>query len=34
MVIVGMGSEEVKINLLAGLVKEIDIRGIFRYANE
>ncbi|KAJ8665344.1 hypothetical protein QAD02_007006 [Eretmocerus hayati] len=32
-VIVGMGAKEVKIPLLHALVREIDIRGVFRYVN-
>lgn len=33
-VIVGMGAPEVKIPLINALAREVDIRGIFRYANE
>jgi len=33
-VIVGLGANEVKIPLITGLTREIDIRGIFRYVNE
>lgn len=33
-VIIGMGPPEIKIPLLTGLVREIDIRGIFRYCND
>ncbi|KAK7582753.1 hypothetical protein V9T40_014198 [Parthenolecanium corni] len=34
MVIVGMGESEFKLNLMDSLVREVDIRGIFRYAND
>lgn len=34
MVIIGMGDSEFKLNLMDSLVREVDIRGIFRYANE
>jgi len=33
LVIVGMGKPEVKIPLIDALVREVDIRGIFRYVN-
>ncbi|XP_017795790.1 PREDICTED: sorbitol dehydrogenase-like isoform X2 [Habropoda laboriosa] len=33
-VLVGMGPPEVKIPLITALVKEVDIRGVFRYAND
>lgn len=33
MVIVGCGPTEVKIPLISALVREVDIRGVFRYAN-
>jgi len=33
LVVVGMGKSEVKIPLTDALVREVDIRGIFRYAN-
>ncbi|CAK9804355.1 Sorbitol dehydrogenase [Anthophora plagiata] len=33
-VLVGMGASEVKIPLINALVKEVDIRGVFRYAND
>lgn len=33
-VVVGMGAPEVKIPLVNALVREVDIRGIFRYVNE
>jgi L-iditol 2-dehydrogenase len=33
-VIVGMGAPEVNIPLMNALAREVDIRGIFRYANE
>ena len=31
---VGMGAPEAKIPLVNALAREIDIRGVFRYANE
>lgn len=34
LVIVGAGSTEVKIPLVLTMTKEIDIRGVFRYAND
>lgn len=34
LVVVGMGAVDVKIPLILGLTKEVDIRGCFRYANE
>lgn len=34
LVIVGCGSQEVKIPLVLTMTKEIDIRGVFRYAND
>ncbi|XP_003703421.1 sorbitol dehydrogenase [Megachile rotundata] len=33
-VFVGMGAAEVKIPLIHALVREVDIRGVFRYAND
>ncbi|CAK9824917.1 Sorbitol dehydrogenase [Anthophora retusa] len=33
-VLVGMGAPEVKIPLINALVREVDIRGVFRYAND
>lgn len=33
-VLVGMGAPEIKIPLINALVREVDIRGVFRYANE
>jgi hypothetical protein len=33
-VIVGAGSQDVKIPLVLTMTKEIDIRGVFRYAND
>ncbi|OAD60333.1 Sorbitol dehydrogenase [Eufriesea mexicana] len=33
-VLVGMGAPEVKIPLIHALVREVDIRGVFRYAND
>lgn len=34
LVVVGMGAAEVKIPLISGLCKEVDIKGCFRYAND
>ncbi|XP_012271950.1 sorbitol dehydrogenase-like [Orussus abietinus] len=34
MVMIGMGPAEVKVPLVHALVREIDIRGVFRYAND
>ncbi|XP_011302932.1 sorbitol dehydrogenase [Fopius arisanus] len=33
-VLVGMGAPEVKIPLINALIREVDIRGVFRYAND
>ena len=33
-VLVGMGAPEVQIPLIDALAREVDIRGVFRYANE
>lgn len=33
-VLVGMGAPEVQIPLINALIREVDIRGVFRYANE
>ncbi|XP_043527771.1 sorbitol dehydrogenase-like isoform X1 [Frieseomelitta varia] len=33
-VLVGMGASEVQIPLMNALVREVDIRGVFRYAND
>lgn len=32
-VMVGMGPPQVKVPLVDAIIKEIDIRGVFRYAN-
>lgn len=32
-VVVGLGSEMVKIPLMNAAVREVDIRGVFRYCN-
>jgi threonine dehydrogenase-like Zn-dependent dehydrogenase len=34
LVLVGMGANEVKVPLVNAGIKELDIRGVFRYANE
>ncbi|XP_060646190.1 sorbitol dehydrogenase-like [Drosophila nasuta] len=33
-VVVGMGAEEMKLPLLNALIREVDIRGVFRYCND
>lgn len=33
-VLVGMGAPEVQVPLINALIREVDIRGVFRYANE
>lgn len=33
-VLVGMGAPEIQIPLIDALIREVDIRGNFRYANE
>lgn len=33
-VLVGMGAPEVQIPLIDALIREVDIRGVFRYVNE
>lgn len=33
-VIVGMGDSEVNIPLSSALIREVDIKGVFRYVNE
>lgn len=33
-VLVGMGAAEVQIPLIDALIREVDIRGVFRYVNE
>ena len=33
LVVVGMGKPEVKFPIVDALVREVDIRGIFRYVN-
>jgi len=32
--LVGLGASEVQIPLINALVREVDIRGVFRYVNE
>ncbi|RZF49120.1 hypothetical protein LSTR_LSTR008406 [Laodelphax striatellus] len=34
LVLVGMGAQEVKLPLLAAMCREVDIKGVFRYAND
>lgn len=33
-VLVGMGASEVQVPLIRALIREVDIRGVFRYVNE
>lgn len=33
-VLVGMGAPEIKVPLINALIREVDIRGVFRYAND
>ncbi|XP_011873891.1 PREDICTED: sorbitol dehydrogenase [Vollenhovia emeryi] len=33
-VLVGMGAPEVQVPLISALIREVDIRGVFRYAND
>lgn len=32
--LVGMGQPEVKVPIIDALVREVDIKGVFRYVNE